>query len=123
MTNKIFINLLSFSKYFLLTLLLVVGCDVKPNDGELTMDSAEIVHALVQIATVKGVLEVSDVSVHDSLFVVYKNEIERLTAKDYDEIIKNLTILESMPDSLSVFQTRALDTLRQLQNKLIYEAN
>jgi len=122
MKNYKSINLIPFSKCFLVAIM-IAGCDINPNKGELTMDSSEIVHALVQIATVKGILEVSDVSAHDSLFSHYKNEIERLTNKDYDEIIRNLNLLEKMPDSLSAMQTRALDTLRQLQNKLIYEAN
>ena len=110
------------SKYLLLIFLFTgVSFSQCKNNGneDITMSREEIVHALVQMATVKGVLEVSDPNVHDSLFQVYKTEVEKLTQKDYEVIVRNLRILEGRPDSLSVFQTQALDTLRKLQNTLL----
>lgn len=85
------------------------------------MNSGEVVHALAQVATMNAMLEVSDVSVYDSLSQHYKNEISRVTQRDYEEIIYNISLLETMPDTLIVLQTRALDTLRKLQNKLVYK--
>lgn len=100
---------------------LFAGCNTAEDKQELTMTSSEIVNAMVQIAIVKGVLEVSAAPLHDSLFQHYKTEVELLTKKDYSEVIKNLTLLEKYPDSLVVYQTRALDTLRNLQNVFVYQ--
>lgn len=103
-----------------LALLLLFGCRSEVKNPSLTMDSADIVHAMVQIATINGVLEVSDASLRDSLFRHYKTEIEHLTRHKYEDIVYNLNVLETMPDSLILFQSQALDTLRKLQNKIVY---
>jgi hypothetical protein len=109
------------SGWIILIYVIFLGCSSEVKNPSLTMDSADIVHAMVQIATINGVLEVSDASLQDSLFQHYKTEMEHLTQKEYEEVMYNLRVLETMPDTLILLQTQALDTLRKLQNKLVYK--
>jgi len=96
------------------------SCAKKNNDvPKLEMTSDEIVHAIVQMYSVNAAVNISDFSFRDSISGVYLQQISKLTGHSIETIKLDFAKLQQMPDSLLVFQDRALDTIRVIQERLL----
>jgi len=86
---------------------------------ELEMTSEEIVHTMVQMYSINAAVNISDFSFRDSLSGIYLQQISKLTGHSIETIKLDFAKLQQMPDSLLVFQDRALDTIRVIQERLL----
>lgn len=96
------------------------SCAKKNNDvPKLEMTSDEIVHAIVQMYSVNGAVNINDFSFRDSISGVYLQQISKLTGHSIETIKSDFAKLQQMPDSLLVLQNRSLDTIRVIQERLL----
>lgn len=109
-------------KYIYLLILGLWCCSCANKNRELPkleMTSEEIVHTMVQMYSINAAVNISDFSFRDSLSGIYLQQISKLTGHSIETIKTDFAKLQQMPDSLLVFQDRALDTIRVIQERFL----
>ncbi len=91
------------------------SCQTNTKNQKLIMTDDEIVNAMVQMYTANAAWNLNDISYQDSTREKYYTDISKLLGRPISEIKTDFETLLLMPDSLLVLQSRALDTLRQMQ--------
>jgi hypothetical protein len=87
-------------------------------EKKLVLTNDELVHAMVEIYTVNAALNINDVTLRDSTSQLYFKKVAEITGKPIETIRSDFELLIQMPDSLLQIQSRALDTLRMLAEKM-----
>jgi hypothetical protein len=109
-SNKGFIALI------LLTFLSIAfSCSPNKVDSKLIMTDDEIVHAMVQMYTANAAWNLNDISYQDSTKEKYYEDVAKIVGRPISDIKTDFETLLQLPDSLLVLQSRALDTLRKMQ--------
>lgn len=109
-SNKGFIALI------LITFLSIAfSCSPKKVDSKLIMTDDEIVHAMVQMYTANAAWNLNDISYQDSTKEKYYEDVAKIVGRPISDIKTDFETLLQLPDSLLVLQSRALDTLRKMQ--------
>lgn len=105
-----------FRSFFLVFLLLVCGCrHEKKTVPQTTLTHDEIVKAIVELYTVNAALDINDAAFRDSTASVYFTQVSKILGRPAEVIREDFRILSAYPDTLMALQSKALDTLRELQ--------
>lgn len=103
-------------------LFFVLGCGKpKKKYPKLEMSTEQIVNVLVQIYSVNAANELNDPSVRDSMANVYMDQISKMTGISVDVIRSDMDKLKTMPDSLFILQSAAMDSLRAVYENHYYK--
>ena len=109
-SNKGFIALILFT-----FLSIAFFFSPKKVDSKLIMTDDEIVHAMVQMYTANAAWNLNDISYQDSTQEKYYQDVAKIVGRPIADIKTDVETLLQLPDSLLVLQSRALDTLRKMQ--------
>ena len=93
-----------------------MGCRQDRKAGpQTTLSRDQLVKAIVELYTVNAALKISDLSLRDSMSSVYYNQVSKILGQPAEVIREDFRILSAYPDTLMLLQSKALDTLRELQ--------
>jgi hypothetical protein len=94
-----------------------MSCKPKEQTHKLYLSPDQIVQSLVDVYTANAATNMNDISFQDSTRIVYYSQIAQMSGLKVEDIQADFELLLTMPDTLIVYQNRAIDTLRMLQDK------
>jgi len=92
------------------------SCIEKNKVTQLSLSNDELVHAMVEMYTLQASLNLNDIDYRDSMANIYYSKVAENTGRSAEFIRNEFEKLVLMPDTLVMIQSRALDTLRYLQD-------
>ena len=109
--------------YIMCLLSLLPSCIDNNKVDQLSLSNDELVHALVEIYTLQAAQNLNDLVYRDSMANIYYAIVAQNIGRPVELIRKDFEKLVNMPDSMVVLQSRALDTLRHLQDSRYSQSN
>jgi hypothetical protein len=83
----------------------------------LEMNSDDLVQVMIQLYMVSAALNINDIKYRDSTALIYYGQVAKITGRSMETIKSDFEKLQLMPDSLILYQGRALDSLRLMQER------
>ncbi len=105
-----------FSLYIFLNFCIACSNPMEKTPG-LEMNSDDLVQVMIQLYMVSAALNINDIKYRDSTALIYYGQVAKITGRSMETIKSDFEKLQLMPDSLILYQGRALDSLRLMQER------